>query len=157
MIRDNKMIDIDKAELSDVKSIIQVMRNSILSCHADHHNNQASIDAWLANKTEENLALWIAHNYSLVCKQDNSIVGFFMASATGEILLNYVEPNRQQQGIGKSLLDTAKAHYHNQGIDKLSAESTITAKAFYQKNGFEVMDEIVEEGKLVAYRMVCKI
>ena len=151
------MIDIDKAELSDVKSIIQVIHNSILSCHADHHNNQASIDAWLANKTEENLALWIKHNYSLVYKQQEKVAGFLLISAKGEILLNYVEPNQQQQGIGKRLLDTAKVHYRNQGINKLSAESTITAKAFYQKNGFEVMDEIVEEGKLVAYRMVCKI
>ncbi len=171
-MQSNSISHADASNLQEVEQIVEVISESIRSCILDHHNDQNIINQWLANKTVENLVAWITANYSLVYKHNNDVVGFFMASLPkqenhySEILLNYVLPKYQGQGIGKQLLLTAKNELVKQGINGLIAESTITAKDFYQHNEFAIQKEIYEESVLenrqkdkilVAYQMVCHI
>lgn len=148
---------IEKAEVSDAQQIASMIKASIRTCVADHENDPQAIELWLANKTESNIKQWISQNFALVFKQGAQITGFILVSPTGEVLLNYVDPNSQRQGIGKVLLSQVKDEYLKRGIHSLSAESTLTAKPFYLANGFKVVEEIYENGKLVAYQMRAKL
>lgn len=145
---------IKEATINDVPQILSVLRDSILSCEKDHENNKKIIENWLANKTEDNLILWINAGIAFVYKDKNNVFGFILGSYNGEILLNYVSPDRQGAGIGRDLLNKIKDVYKNNGIEKITLDSTITAKNFYIKNNFKVIDDIYENDRLTGIRMV---
>ena len=105
------------------------------------------------------------NNITWIFRQEGQIKGVILVSPQGEILLNYVAPNSQGQGIGRALLNQVKQAYLNKGISTLTAESTLTAQPFYLANGFECTENIYEEvaegneannkgtQRLVAYKM----
>ena len=96
---------VHQSQQAEIPAILMVITEAILACVEDHQNNPDVISAWLANKTQAHLALWIAKNLSCTAMIDRQLVGFSMASFTGEILLNYVHPKFHRQGIGTAMLE----------------------------------------------------
>lgn len=123
------------------KGLCDLLIESItINCAADYNNDPQIMKAWLANKTPENISKWISttNNLSLAAV-DNSkdkFAGFFLMNKDGEILLNYVLPAYINQGVGKALLNELERIAKSSGIKALSVVSTITAKNFYERNGF---------------------
>lgn len=110
------------------------------NCAIDYNNDPQIVKEWLANKTPENISQWInsTNNLSLIAvdtSKDKS-AGFILMNKDGEILLNYVLPDYIHKGIGKALLKEIEHIAKSSGIKVLSVVSTITAKNFYERNGF---------------------
>ncbi|MDR7017345.1 GNAT family N-acetyltransferase [Acinetobacter sp. 3657] len=146
---------IEIAQQQDAKVILNVIKKSIVSCSLDHQDNQNVIDEWLSNKTEENIINWINNSYSYVYKKDNKIVGFILMSKGGVILLNYVLPDYQGDGIGSAMIDFIISLSHQ--LDKITLESTLTAKKFYERKNFIILEEIYEYEKLVGFKMQLRL
>lgn len=127
-------------------------------CAPDYHYDAMILGDWLSNKTPENVRHWIMlkNNYSLAAThREAGVVGFsllslagvvsdkrlhqeamYQGTSSGEIRLLYVLPEYQQQGVGKKLLLGLEAYAKKQGVGGINTISTITAKAFYERNGF---------------------
>ena len=124
------------AEIQDIPDIIQVIHASIRSCVEDHQRRESAVQVYLENISQQKLLLWMHYNDSWVHVINNHILGFILVSDCGKILLHYVAPEVQKQGIGKSLLfyvlEQAQAQKH-----RITLDSTQTALAFYQKFGFK--------------------
>ncbi|QER40942.1 GNAT family N-acetyltransferase [Acinetobacter suaedae] len=144
---------IEIAQQQDSKEILNVIKQSIESCSLDHDNNQNVIDEWLSNKTEENIINWINNSYSYVYKKDNKIVGFILMSKGGVILLNYVLPDYQGDGIGSAMVDFIISLSSSYQIDKIKLESTLTARKFYESKEFVILEETYEHEKLIGFKM----
>lgn len=144
---------IEIAQQQDSKAILNVIKQSIESCSLDHDNNQNVIDEWLSNKTEENIINWINNSYSYVYKKDNKIVGFILMSKGGVILLNYVLPDYQGDGIGSAMVDFVISLSSSYQIDKIKLESTLTARKFYESKEFVILEETYEHEKLIGFKM----
>lgn len=147
---------IEKAELKDIPEILHVIQDSILSCIEDHHNDTEAINMWLANKTAENLKLWIEKNLAFIHK-DREVDGFILVTYSGTILLNYVSPKKQNKGIGSKLLSYVKLILSEIGINKILLESTLTAQEFYKKNHFQLVESIYDKEKLVGFLMCLEL
>jgi len=119
--------------------ICSVIRESISKCCvADHRGIPSVIESWLANKTPANIASWIAESdaIALGAFREGKLIGFTLV--TGATLsLCYVIPDVLNQGVGKALLREAEIQAFKRGILSLRLESTRTAEAFYQRNGYE--------------------
>lgn len=123
----------------NVYEICNLLIESItLSCAPDYDNDPQIIKDWLANKTPENISQWISskNNISFAAIEKYKIVGFALMNKDGEILLNYVLPSYLYKGVGKFLLNEMEHVAKSNGIQALTAISTITAKSFYEKRGF---------------------
>ncbi|MCU4387218.1 GNAT family N-acetyltransferase [Acinetobacter haemolyticus] len=144
---------IEIAQQQDSKAILNVIKQSIESCSLDHDNNQNVIDEWLSNKTEENIINWINNSYSYMYKKDNKIVGFILMSKGGVILLNYVLPDYQGDGIGSAMVDFIISLSSSYQIDKIKLESTLTARKFYESKEFVILEETYEHEKLISFKM----
>ncbi|EEH69446.1 MULTISPECIES: GNAT family N-acetyltransferase [Acinetobacter] len=144
---------IEIAQQQDSKAILNVIKQSIESCSLDHDNNQNVIDEWLSNKTEENIINWINNSYSYMYKKDNKIVGFILMSKGGVILLNYVLPDYQGDGIGSAMVDFIISLSSSYQIDKIKLESTLTARKFYESKEFVILEETYEHEKLIGFKM----
>lgn len=123
------------------KELCDLLIESItMNCAADYNNDPQIMEEWLINKTPENISQWISstNNISLVAIDTlkDKLSGFALMNKDGEILLNYVLPSHIYKGVGKVLLKEMEHIAKSSGIQALSVVSTITAKNFYERNGF---------------------
>ncbi len=132
-------IQIRAATVEDASAACGVLRRSIRECCVrDHQNDSEALQAWLGNKTPENVATWInsAANYMLVAERDAQLVGVALVTQAGKLSLCYVLPEAQHSGVGKALLAGAEAKAREWGIGMLSLKSTVMAREFYARNGY---------------------
>ena len=106
------------------------------SCGKDHHNDPNTLQEWLRNKTPETVKSWLEVNRTYCAfSKSGKVVGVLQADSENRILLNYVDPNCTNEGIGTKLLQKLESEI-GEGNTVL-VESTITAKSFYLKKGFK--------------------
>jgi GNAT superfamily N-acetyltransferase len=122
----------------DAPAACEVMRRSITQlCVADHRNDPAILERWLANKTPEIFRSWIRpENSLLVAIEGDSILAVGCVTNSGEITLNYVSPDARFRGISKALLPALEARAIEQGNERCTLRSTETARRFYLARGF---------------------
>jgi ribosomal protein S18 acetylase RimI-like enzyme len=137
------------AKIQDIPEILHVLQESIRSCVQDHQREESKIQAWLEKMTHSNLLLWMHYNDSWIYSMNQQTVGFIMVSDIGKILLNYTLPDVQGQGIGTSLLNSVIAHLKLRELEQITLDSTQTAMAFYQKQGFQIRTYATPEQQTV--------
>lgn len=116
-----------------------VICQSIIGCCVlDHRHDATILNAWLANKTPDNLAAWISAPDATAwgAYRGDTMVGFALLKGA-TLALCYVVPDALHQGVGRALLAEAEAHARQAGLAVLGLESTRTAEDFYQRNGYE--------------------
>ena len=127
------------ATVDDAETAVQVLRSSIVElCRADHHGDQPTIDAWLANKTVERFCLWLDNpdRYTVVAERDGTVCGVGMVGTDGVLYLCYVRPGHEGHGVGKALVHALEAEARRRGLSALSLDSTTTAEPFYESLGY---------------------
>lgn len=127
------------ADASLSREACGVVRRSITHCCTmDHHNDAAALDAWLVNKTPDNVATWMtapgAMAWAALC--NGELVGFALVTHAS-LALCYVVPEVLHTGVGRALLLAAEAGVRDAGLKVLVLESTHTAEAFYRRQGYE--------------------
>jgi GNAT superfamily N-acetyltransferase len=133
------MTVVRRAGESDAVEAIEVVRRSISQlCVADHRNDEATLAAWLANKTPRDFLAWLANtdNFCIVAQSDSRLSGVGVLNRKGEILLFYLEPGAQRQGIGKKIHAALENQARQWGLASLHLESTALARPFYEALGY---------------------
>jgi predicted GNAT family acetyltransferase len=128
-----------QAREEDAEAACVVVRRSITElCRTDHRGDDATLAAWLANKTPENVRKWIgdANNHVLVADEDGAILGVAAIQSSGRITLNYVSPNARFRGVSKALLRGLEAQAMELGVEACTLDSTSTARQFYLAIGY---------------------
>jgi GNAT superfamily N-acetyltransferase len=132
-------MDIRPARSADAAEVCQVLRQSIAElCDADHHNDPAILNRWLANKTPEIVATWIddPEGHMFVALENGAIVGVASMNAAGEITLNYVSPDARFRGVSKALLARLETEAAELGHMHCTLTSTVTAQRLYVSAGY---------------------
>ena len=127
------------ADPSDAETAVGVVRRSITeSCTADHRGDAETIASWLANKTAQNFVSWLANedNHCVIAEAQGKVLGVGVIQRSGEILLFYLEPSAQRQGIGKAIHFVLEEKARSWGLAKLTLDSTLLACKFYEKLGY---------------------
>ena len=140
------MISVRRAEESDAAAAIDVVRRSISQlCVADHHDDESTLTTWLANKTPQNFLAWIANtdNFCVVADSDNRLAGVGVLQRTGEILLFYLDPGAQRQGIGRIIHAALEAKANEWKLASLHLDSTSLARHFYEALGYRAIGAAV--------------
>lgn len=91
-----------------------------------------------------------------VAIKNNKIIGFCDHNFKCELWGLYIHKDFVDQGIGSDLLREAEKSLKKQGCKRIKIKSTITAKNFYQKNGYEVIKKgfhKIENKKMLIYFM----
>ena len=133
------MFKIREAVEKDASDACAVLIRSIKEVCAKDYPNDEFMAEWLENKTPENIKLWINHpeTYEVVCVDENDkVVGFSAITLSGEILLNYLVPEALYKNNGKAMLAALENRVIKNGVENIRVSSSITAKDFYERNGF---------------------
>ena len=132
-------MEIRDATIEDAAAACEVLRRSISElCIADHENDPLVLKQWLANKTTENVASWIANsqNSVLVAVEGKAILAVGSVTDAGEITLNYVSPDARFHGVSKALLRALERRALERGNVRCTLISTETAHRLYQSAGY---------------------
>jgi putative acetyltransferase len=99
------------------------------------------IDRWAPR--DQDMSQWaarLAQKNPFVALVNGEIVGMAEIEPDGFIDYFYVHPRWQGKGIGKALLATLETEAARLGVTLISAEVSITAKAFFLSRGFRVIE-----------------
>ena len=132
----------------DAAAACHVLRESISRlCVADHRDDPAILNAWLANKTPEMVAAWAVQegNSLLLAVEGDAVLGVGSVMDAGRITLNYVSPDARFRGVSRALLSALEARAMQRGNSRCTLTSSETAHRFYQSAGY--VDEGVPTGK----------
>ncbi len=133
------MILVRPAEPGDADAAIDVVRRSIGTlCVADHHNDEETLATWLANKTAQTFLGWLSNvdNFCVVVESNSRLLGVGVLHRRGEILLFYLAPGAQRQGIGKLIHAALEEKAEQWELTSLHLDSTALACPFYEALGY---------------------
>jgi len=149
------MFSVRAAQIQDAEAAVDAVRRSITeSCTADHRGDADTLAKWLANKTVENFGSWLANeeNYCVVAEARGAVLGVGLIQRRGEVLLFYLAPEAQRQGIGTAINTALEEKAKNWGVPKLTLDSTLMARPFYESLGYRAVGEAkLHFGVLQAY------
>jgi len=133
------MVTVRPAERSDADAAIAVVRRSITElCTADHRDDPETLASWLANKTVPHFATWLANedNHCVIAETGGRLSGVGLLRRDGEILLFFLSPDAQRQGIGTAIHAALEEKGRAWGLSKLTLDSTCGARPFYEWLGY---------------------
>ncbi|WP_194774828.1 GNAT family N-acetyltransferase [Pararhodonellum marinum] len=130
-----------KGSLEDLPEMQKLYVDSIRkSCKAEYNKQQ--IEAWSSGI--ENTSRWqdiLKHQFVLVAQNEIGIIGFCTLDKGNHIDFLYVHRERQRHGIANQLYTEIEKEAKRQGQTQLTAEVSKTAKTFFEKVGFTVVEE----------------
>lgn len=126
---------------SDANQIAQLFHDTIRQVNTKDYSKQ-QVAAWAPDdiyfrKWEETCS----QKHTFVAEHNRMIVGFIELEEGGHIDCLYCHKDFQQKGIGKSLIRAVEEKAKKMGSARLHAEVSITAKPFFLKMGFSVLNE----------------
>ncbi|MGX4641283.1 GNAT family N-acetyltransferase [Massilia sp. SYSU DXS3249] len=133
-------IDIRKAAPLDAAPACSLLRRSIeQGCEADYRDHPGVLDAWLGNKTPDNVATWFASstNFAIVAERDGQLLGLALLTQAGKLALCYVQPEAVRSGIGSALLAAVEQQARAWEIRKLYLHSPGSAAPFFERQGYK--------------------
>ena len=115
------------------------------------------VRAWASDDIK--LAEWTNRfigNFTLVAEIEGQPVGFAELEKDGHIGRVYVSADHQRCGIGRMLLEGIVTHARLMGMPRLFTEASITARPFFEAQGFTMLNEQVVSCRgveFINYRM----
>lgn len=146
------------ARETDAARVCEVLIRSVHEvCAADYGHDAEVLESWCGNKKPELVREWIADpdNYFLVLESpEREVAGAAMFKRPdSSIFLLYLLPEAIGHGNGAVLLDALEAEARRLGKEVVTLGSTITARGFYAKHGYEDDGVPIHWGKVKGYPM----
>jgi len=143
---------------ADYPAIARLRRQTIRNVNSKDYEEEV-IDNWSAKvgvlgfrKSADTCKRWVA-------VEEDRIIGFCEHTFECELSRIYVHKDHLRKGVGSRLLEVAEASLEKQGCKEIRLESTVTAKDFYEKNGYKVIRKTLYKGneKEPIYKMSKKL
>ena len=144
---------------SDAVETAKTHINTIRYINSKDYSSK-EIMVWSRSSSARKLRNSMKKRIRFVAVENKKIIGFCDFSHDGELTGLYVHKDFQNKGIGLALLKRLEKEAKNQGHLELSLHSTITAKNFYQANGYKVIKKEkfkIKKNYLTVYFMKKKI
>ncbi len=128
-----------KAKHSDLLEIQKLFTETIVHiCNKDYTPKQ--IQVWSsATKNTERWINKLNQQYFLLAVFQQQIVGFASLENNNYVDFMYVHKNFQHQGIASALFAKLEKHAHQKSASFLISNVSFTAKPFFEKQGFKVI------------------
>jgi putative acetyltransferase len=156
--------------MKDRKIVVREMRSADARAFLEVHHAAvrgtavvdyplAVIEAWAPMPVTEEATDRVRANrddeYRLTAEIDGQVVGIgVVVFESSELRACYVAPAAGRRGVGSTLVHEIERAARERGLRMLELDSSITAEAFYRKQGYEVRERsehILHNGQ----RMAC--
>lgn len=131
----------------DCKEIVELFYNTVHSVNSKDYN-EAQLDAWAPK--DINISKWdksLSEHYSVVIEDNNIIIGFGDLDIDGYFDRLYVHKDYQGAYVATIIVKEIEKYAQENRIKIITTHSSITAKPFFEKQGYKVTKEQVVERK----------
>ena len=138
---------IRRAESYDIAEITRLFYETIQTINSKDYS-QEEIDDWSSCHSDyEKWNTKIIEQYFIVATFDSKITGFASLTTNGYLDLMYVHKDYQGQGIAGQLLSKLENKAIEQNNREIYSEVSITARAFFEKQGFCVKQKQLKKSR----------
>ncbi len=145
-----------QATAADKKKIIDLIHYTVKTDYPKFYP-LGVVDFFIGYHSAENISIKIMEGYYLVVFNNNKLIatGCLYKDEIGSI---YIHPRFQRKGIGKQMVEKLMEKSLTTHFERIFLDSTINARPFYEKLGFQVLhpasQELENDTVLDYYRMV---
>lgn len=130
---------VEKYSPSDLKAIMLLFYDTVHSINAKDYT-QEQLTAWTSNIDKATWNRSFLDNYTYVAKVGNIVVGFGDIEKTGYLNRLFVHKDYQRQGIATALCNILESVIT---VDTIYVHASISAKDFFIKRGYKLIQEQV--------------
>lgn len=142
---------IRKFKVGDEEAISKLHNGTIREINGKDYS-QEEIESWSPIRTSyERMRTSLEKNTSYVAVIDNQIAGFGDLNSEGHVKRLYTHKDFQGKGVGSAILSKLEEEAKKLGFKKITLESTITAKTFYESKGYICLGKKIMESKRVEH------
>ncbi|SKA29391.1 acetyltransferase [Vibrio cincinnatiensis] len=141
MVVNISMIEIRKYQESDALDLWAIFYHTVRNVNLRDYS-QAQVEAWAPDGFSSEI--WKRQMNLLspfVAEIDGKIVGYSDLQENGLIDHFFCHHEHQGQGVGRQLMEHVLRMGELQGITRFYSEVSITARPFYERFGFNVIQE----------------
>lgn len=150
------MITVRLFERADANAIAQLFHDTVRVINRRDYS-EAQVKAWAPDDIFfRDWAEACSSRITYVTEADGKIVGFGELEPNGHIDCFYCHKDYQGRGVGRLLFQAIAAQAQVLQLPRLFTEASITAKPFFERMGFVVVEEqsvTVRGETFVNYRM----
>jgi putative acetyltransferase len=140
----------------DAPVLLTLFRDTIRRVNCQDYSPD-QIAAWASDDIDpDKWATRFAGRFVVVAEDAGRLAGFTDLEANGHIDRFYVSADHQGQGVGRAMLTEVVAEARRLGLVRLFVEASITARPFFESQGFAMVapQVVVLRGvEFVNYRM----
>jgi len=122
----------------DATAISALVQRTVRISNGKDYPAQA-IELIVANFAADKVGQRMAERAVFVCQQGDRVVGT-IALGGDRLRSLFVDPELQQAGIGARLVAHLEAHARKVGVRELSLSSSLTARGFYERLGYRLIE-----------------
>ena len=141
--------------LDDAPALIALFRDTVRRVNSRDYTPE-QIAAWAPDEVDPKRTEVLADRYTIVAEEGDMIVGFTDLEPDGHIDRFFVHADRQGVGVGRAMMAELAAEAGRAGLRRRFAEVSVTARPFFERQGFVVSAEQVVTVRgvgLTNYRM----
>ncbi len=136
------LFSIRVATFSDIPVLKELYRNTVLTVNRKDYSAEEVEDWASCGDDIAHLQKSFTEQYYIVAEnQSQYIVGFASINDEGYMHTLFVHKDFQHQGVATLLYQYLEVYAQEKGIEKITSEVSITAKPFFENQGFRVDEE----------------
>lgn len=127
------------ANTSDISYLKELFKNTILSINTNNYTKEEANDWASCGNDDLHWQKLISELYFIVAENElHQIVGFSSIDQEGYLHSMFVHSDFQKLGVATFLYKGIEAYAVNSNTHKITSEVSITARPFFEKQGFKV-------------------
>jgi putative acetyltransferase len=125
----------------DAPQIAQLFHDTVHEINIKHYSLE-QVNAWAPDDLYfRNWAEVCSHRLTYVAEDNGTIAGFAELEPNGHINCFYCHKDYQGCGVGRQLYQAIATQALELGVTRLFVEASITAKPFFERMGFSVIQQ----------------
>ena len=126
---------------ADAPAIVRLFFDTVRTVNRKDYSEE-QVEAWAPGvpDPEEWHARMKSRN-TLVAEEDGGVVGFAELEGDGHLDMLYVREGAVGRGVGRLLYEAIEREARGKGLGRIFTEASITARPFFERQGFRVMRE----------------
>lgn len=124
----------------DLHAVVALFHDTVHRVNVRDYSSE-QVAAWAPDEFDSCRWNSLGDRFTLVAESDREIVGFTDLEPDGHIDRFFVHADRQRTGVGRTMLAAILAESRRLGLDRVFCEASITARPFFENQGFAVIAE----------------
>ena len=133
------MVKVRDYEKRDATEIVHLFYETVRSVNRSDYSKE-QIEAWAPEVPDA--AAWHARmsaRKTLVAVDNDEVVGFAELEEAGRLDMLYLRKDALGRGLGQRLYRVVEDEGRNLGLGGISTEASITARPFFERQGFRMV------------------